>query len=172
MAILARPWGNRGELIADLWSGHPDRLLQLRTVYLRPGEQEAVPRAFEVESVRPYRGRWILKLRGLDSLTEAEGVAGWHVCVPRQERPPAPEGEYYQADLIGCEVIEAHSGRCIGQVTDWMETGGADLLEVSGAEPGREILIPFARSICIEIDPQARRIVVDLPEGLKELNRS
>jgi len=33
------------------------------------------------------------------------------------------------------------------------------------------LLIPFARSICVEIDPGARRIVVELPDGLKDLNR-
>ena len=32
--------------------------------------------------------------------------------------------------------------------------------------------IPFARSLCVEIDPVARRIAVDLPEGLKDLNRT
>jgi hypothetical protein len=33
-------------------------------------------------------------------------------------------------------------------------------------------LIPFARSICVEIDPAAKRVIVELPEGLEDLNRS
>ena len=59
----------------------------------------------------------------------------------------------------------------MGRVTGWQECGGPALLEVDGVE-GEELLVPFARSICVEIDPAARRIVVDLPEGLKDLNRS
>jgi len=38
-------------------------------------------------------------------------------------------------------------------------------------QDGGELLIPFARAICVEIDVAARRIVVDLPAGLKDLNR-
>ncbi len=171
VAVLARPWGNRGELIADLWSGHRDRLEQLRTVYLLADKGDPRPRAFELESARAYRGRWIVKLRGVDSLTAAEELAGVHLCVPREQRPPAPEGAYYQADLIGCQVIEMGSGRHVGEVRDWIETGGTDLLQVIRSQTGQEILSPFARSICVEVDLQGRRVVVDLPEGLEELNR-
>ncbi len=45
--------------------------------------------------------------------------------------------------------------------------GGSGLLEVEGG-----LLIPFVRAICVDIEPEARRIVVDLPEGLKELNQA
>jgi len=34
-----------------------------------------------------------------------------------------------------------------------------------------ELMIPFARKICVDIDPANKRIAVELPEGLKDLNR-
>ena len=46
--------------------------------------------------------------------------------------------------------------------------GGQTILEVDSS--GREILVPFARSICVEIAPGERTIRVRLPEGLEELN--
>jgi ribosomal 30S subunit maturation factor RimM len=49
-------------------------------------------------------------------------------------------------------------------VTALQDAGGSGVLEVEGG-----LLIPFARAICVAIEPEARRIVVDLPEGLKEL---
>jgi ribosomal 30S subunit maturation factor RimM len=52
-------------------------------------------------------------------------------------------------------------------VTAWDDGGGSGLLVVNG-----DLLVPFARSICVEIDPAAKRIAVELPEGLKDLNRS
>jgi len=55
----------------------------------------------------------------------------------------------------------------VGRVEAWQDGGGSGLLVVEGG-----LLIPFARSICVEIDVQARRIAVDLPEGLRELNQS
>lgn len=124
----------------------------------------------EIESLRRHGARVIVKLRGVDSISQAKALAGAAMCVPLSDRPPAPEGEYYTADLIGCELIEGHSGRVLGTVTDWIETGGTPLLEVS-AGAGEPLLVPFARSICVEIDLQQRRILAELPEGLEDLNR-
>jgi ribosomal 30S subunit maturation factor RimM len=67
---------------------------------------------------------------------------------------------------LGCEVTDRRTGAGLGRVIGWQEGGGSGLLQVEG-----DLLIPFVRAICVEIDPEAKRIVVDLPEGLKELNR-
>ena len=104
------------------------------------------------------------------SISEAAKFRGNEVRIPLASRPALPAGEFYQSDLIGCEVIERSSGLRLGRVRNWQHHGGPGLLQIEG-ENGEEILVPFASSICVEIDPDARRIVVDLPEGLKELNR-
>jgi 16S rRNA processing protein RimM len=90
---------------------------------------------------------------------------GAEVCVPVSERTPLEDGEYFQSDLIGCEVVDHGTGESLGRVTGWDDGGGSGLLLVG------DLMIPFSRSICVEIDPAARRIAVDLPEGLKDLNR-
>jgi ribosomal 30S subunit maturation factor RimM len=54
----------------------------------------------------------------------------------------------------------------LGRVSGWEDSGGPGLLVVEGS-----LLIPFARAICVEIYPEAKRIAVELPEGLKDLNR-
>jgi 16S rRNA processing protein RimM len=82
------------------------------------------------------------------------------------QRAPLDPGEYFQSELIGCEVFDRQSGERIGRVTDWEDGGGAGLLVIDG-----HLMIPFARSICLEIDPDSRRIAVELPPGLKDLNR-
>ncbi len=92
---------------------------------------------------------------------------GWEVRIPASERTALDEGEYFQDDLIGCEVVDRRTGQTLGRVTAWDDGGGSGLLVVDG-----QLLVPFARSICVEIDPAARRIAVELPEGLKDLNRS
>lgn len=112
--------------------------------------------------------RLIFKFAGIDSISAAEPLAGFDVLIPAEERTALEEGEYYLADLIGCEVIHHQTGEPIGVVADWQEHGGPPLLEVRRAE-GAELLIPFAKSICIAIDPELRRIEVDMPEGLDTL---
>ena len=100
-------------------------------------------------------------------MADAEPLAGCEVRVPRGERAILEPGEYFASDLIGCEVIERDSGLSLGRVTAFEEAGSSGLLEVEG-----RLLIPFAREICVSIEPEARRIVVDLPLGLKELNQA
>jgi 16S rRNA processing protein RimM len=103
----------------------------------------------------------------VDSISEAERLVGAEVRIPIAERTPLEPGEFFQSELMGCEVIDRRTGESLGRVEGWEDSGGAGLLAVEGG-----LLIPFARSICVEIEPAARRIVVELPEGLKDLNRS
>ena len=106
----------------------------------------------------------ILKFAGVDTISDAEKLAGAEVAIPFEQRAVLGEDEYYESDLIGCEVLDA-AGRPLGRVTEFEETGGAPLLHV-----GDDLLIPFAKSICTSIDPPNKRIIVNLPDGLLTLN--
>jgi 16S rRNA processing protein RimM len=65
--------------------------------------------------------------------------------------------------------VETVSGEVVGQVTRIDAFGSAPLLVVTDGR--HEVLIPLAEAICVRIDPAARRIVIDPPEGLLEANR-
>ncbi len=106
----------------------------------------------------------IFKFQGVDSISDAEKLAGAEVSIPFEQRAAISEDEVFQSDLIGCEVVDA-TGRALGLVTDFQDTGGTPLLQV-----GTDLLIPFAKSICTEIDPANKKIVVNLPDGLLDLN--
>ena len=122
---------------------------------------------FEVERVWTHRDSLIFKFRGIDSISAAEPLAGLDVCIPAEERAPLPDGEYYQSDLIGYRVAD-EAGTAIGAVESIEEYGGPPLLAVK-TEKGQEILIPFAKAICVSIDAAERKITVALPEGLDSL---
>jgi 16S rRNA processing protein RimM len=170
IALLTSPRGIRGEIQAVPFSDNAERFQSLKGVFLFDAEGTAAePLRLEVESVWDHRGRAIFKFRGIDTIPDAERLRGKEVRIPLGERPTLPQGEYYQSDVVGCEVVDRASGELVGQVKGWQECGGPALLVVAGAE-GKEILVPFAGSICVEIDTAARRIRVDLPEGLKDIN--
>ncbi len=59
-------------------------------------------------------------------------------------------------------------GREVGRIKDLITVSGSDLLVVESGE--REILIPLIGTICREFDLQNRRVVIDPPEGLLDLN--
>lgn len=161
VALLGRTRGVRGELTAIALS-KPERYESLREVFLFPGGSRQ-----EVESAWFHDNRLILKFRGVDTMSDAELLVGCEVRVPRGQRIALDPGEYFESDLIGCEVVERDGGASLGRVTSFQEGGSTGLLELESG-----LLIPFARAICVAIEPSARRIVVDLPAGLKELNQA
>lgn len=165
VALIGRTRGNRGEVTALPLSDKPERFQNLREVYLESATLR-VPAPYRVEETWFHQGVLVFKFAGVDTISDAEKLAGAEVRVPADQRVSLEEGEYFQSDLVGCEVVERETGRSLGRVTGWQEGGGAGLLQVDSTW-----LIPFARSICVEIDPAARRIAVDLPDGLKDLNR-
>jgi 16S rRNA processing protein RimM len=163
IAALVRPRGNKGELTAVSLSSKPERFAHLTKVHLfGDGSEYAVERVWE------HDGALVFKFAGIDSINDAEKLRGAEVRVPFEERVSLDEGEYFQSDLVGCEVRDLVTDRLIGRVTGWEEYGGPSLLEVDN---GR-VLIPFVKAICVEIDPAARVIRVQLPEGLEDLEKA
>jgi 16S rRNA processing protein RimM len=143
----------------------PGRLETLKnaTVRLRGGEEMPV----EIESAWIHKDRWVLKFAGVDSISAAERFSGGELRVPATERGKLGDGEYFQSDLIGCELFDKPSGKPLGTITGWQQYGGPPLMEVDAG--GREVLIPFVPSICREVDAAGKKIWVELPEGLMEL---
>jgi 16S rRNA processing protein RimM len=162
VATLVRPRGIKGEVVAEPGAWSASDLMGFRKLIMHPGEREV-----ELESAWPHRDRLILKLRGIDTVEQAEALRGAELRIPAEDRPAAPEGEYYLSDLTGCCVVEMGTGAELGVVTDCLEYGGPLLLEVK--QGAKEMLIPFAAAVCREVDVRGKRILVELPEGLKEL---
>ena len=104
-------------------------------------------------------------------MEDARKLVGLEVQVPLADRVKLPAGSYYISDLVGCAVREK-DGSDVGTVRDVEIHGdvisGTPNLVVDTARG--ELLIPLAQEICVDVDLTARRIVVVLPEGLRELN--
>jgi len=134
----------------------------------KSGDREA-----EVEYFRRQHGRCVLKFRGIDSISDAEKIVGSELRIPRNELLAAEEGSFYTFQLKGCRVFQADE--YIGTVTDVLDMGGSEVLKVdrddTGDDDAEETLIPFAQSYLKKIDLDQRRIDVDLPEGLRDINR-
>jgi 16S rRNA processing protein RimM len=175
VARLGRTRGLRGEIYAG-GSLEPEWFSELKRVWLRKpgGALLNGGEPLEVKEIRPYKGRLVCRFAGVDSIAAVEAFEHCEVVVPAAERPALDAGQYYLSDLVGCEVIHRGTGERLGTVTGWQEFGGPELLEVQADGARREdaIWIPFAKAICVEIDPARRRIVVDPPEGLLELNEA
>jgi 16S rRNA processing protein RimM len=167
LAVLRRPRGIRGEIFAETLGSPLDRFTAGLAVVMFDPAGNGQPA--EIERSWVHNGRLVLKLRGIDTRSAAEAIQGWDVRIPLEERPPAPAGRYYLSDLIGFEVF-SRDERKVGTVTGWIDPGGPALLEVM--KGNAQILVPLVPEICQNVDASRRRIIVQLPEGLEELNRS
>ena len=97
----------------------------------------------------------------------AEALAGLELRVTLDTLQSLPAGSFYHHDLIGCEVVTSN-GVPIGRVSGVEGNAAGSRLVVRGR--AGEVLIPLAEGICVEVDVVARRIVVEPPEGLLDLN--
>jgi 16S rRNA processing protein RimM len=160
---VARAHGNRGQVIVNLDTDFPDERFRIGAVLLVGPSGTART----IREVRFHHGRPVITLDGIETMNDAEALAGAELKVPAAAGGRLPERTYYHYDLIGCEVAD-QSGQPIGAVTRVEGTMEMSRLVVAGSHG--EVLIPMVAEICTEIDVSGRRIVVNPPPGLLELN--
>jgi len=165
---IVRPHGRRGAVVIEPESDFAsDRFREGAEVHwLRDG----TPSAVRIASSREFRGRWVVTLEGVTSMSEAEALRGAELRVPVASLRALDAGTFYVHELHGCAVTTT-SGQLLGRVARVDFGAGTPVLAVAG-DDGDEVLIPLAEDICREIDTAAGRIVVDPPAGLVELNRA
>ena len=189
LAHILRPQGRRGEVLADLFTDFPDRFDQHPRVWLAPagfadaktGDPTPNQQIEITEHWLPVgknAGRIVLHFAGVDTIEQAERLAGKEVIVPLTERVPLDEGAAYISDLVGCTVYDR--GVALGLVDNVQFPSSADgsrrleeaapLLGILSPE-GDEILVPFASAFLLGLDVAAKSIRMALPEGLTEINR-
>lgn len=164
VGVIARAHGNRGSVIVNPETDFPDERFKVGEVLLVGAEGAGQPR--RIRDVRFHQGRPILSLDGIDSMNDAEALAGAELRMPASAVGPLPERTYYRHDLVGCEVRDA-AGDVIGRVTGVEGTLERSYLIV--ARKGGELMIPLVDAICVSVDLAARTIVVNPPEGLLDL---
>jgi 16S rRNA processing protein RimM len=162
---IVRPHGNKGNVVV-----HPET--DFAEERFRPGARlfrlhEGSPVETEITGSRPHDGRWVVAFDGITSIDAAETLRDQELRIPAEAMLPAGNGRYYVHDLIGCEVTTA-AGEHVGPVARVELATGIPLLVVQGRSG--EILIPFAEAICTTVDLQGRRVTIDPPAGLIELN--
>ena len=166
IARIARTRGNRGEVLADLYTDFPDRFNALEEVWLEFADGRRLRMA--IEDNWGYKGRRVLKFAGIDDMGAARALAGCWVQIPTDQAMQLPEGTYYDHDLVGCSVEDTRGNR-LGVVDGVLRIAENSQLVVK--TPGREFLIPATESICIRISIGEKRIIVDPPEGLMDLGK-
>ena len=163
---IARAHGIRGQVVVDPVTDFPDdRFKAGSIVFYRKGD---AIEPLTITAARIHRGRPIIGVAGVETMTAAEELAGTELRINVDALQPLPPGSFYQHDLVGC-LVETTEGMAIGTVASVEGAGVGSRLVIPGANGG-EILIPLAAEIVVGVNLDARTIVVQPPEGLLDVN--
>jgi 16S rRNA processing protein RimM len=170
---IARPHGIRGQVVVNLETDYPHERFQPGAEFFvarKVGDgPQAVPERLVIATVRFHNERPVIGFEGVSDMNQATTLAGRELRIPVDQLTPLPPETFYRHDLVGCAVDKA-DGSHVGEVTDVEGTlGGSRLVVATGRG---EVLVPLAAEICRSIDVAGKRIVIDPPEGLLELNRT
>ena len=161
---VVKPQGRKGEVLVESFSDRKDRFPSLRAVYL--ADEGGPAREVKVMDCWPHKGRFVVKLDGVDSIDEAEALRGAELRIGEEDLESLPSGSYYHHQLRGLTAVDEAGGE-LGRVEDILETGAeAPVLVVKGRKG--EVLVPLAETFIRNVDLEAGRVVVVIPELVDE----
>jgi len=165
LARVLKTQGRHGEVAVEVHSDVPGRFRE--GMHLWSLAEDGARRELEIEDLWPHKGQLILKFAGIDSISEAEELAGCELQVPSEQRERLEPGWNYLSDLIGCTVFDGD--RELGNIGELrFGAGEAPLLVVKAGS--KEYEIPYAEAYLQRVDLSHKRIRMSLPEGLLEVN--
>ena len=119
---------------------------------------------FEIEHVRFSKNMVFLKLKGIDTIEQAENYRNLYLKIKRNKEEKLEKDFYYVVDIIGCKAI-TDEGKELGSIVDVFSTGSNDIYVVKD-ELGKQILLPAIKDVIKNVDIKNKVITVHLLEGL------
>ena len=153
VAQIGAAHGIRGEVRLRSFTGDP-----MAIASYGPLESEDGTRRFTIETLRPAKDHFVARLEGISDRNAAEQLTNLRLYVARDRLPPAGDGEFYHADLVGLAAVTP-DGAALGTVTAVHNFGAGDVIEIKPAS-GEALLVPFTDAAVPEIDLAAGRMVV------------
>ncbi|HIC58229.1 MAG TPA: 16S rRNA processing protein RimM, partial [Acidobacteria bacterium] len=157
--------GRRGHVVVNPLTDFPESRFRVgELVYTKVGTDIIKRRITEV---RFQRGRPVIGFDDIHSITDAEELRDCELRIPESALRPLPAGTYYSHDLVGCEVV-TRAGTSVGVVSEI--EGPTALQRLIVVKKEKICDVPLVDAVCVSIDVRARRICIDPPVGLLDLN--
>lgn len=150
--------GIRGAVLVKSYTAEPEAIADYGAL---EDEAGAVRYTLSVEGATA-KGL-ICRVAGVADRTQAEALKGTGLYVPRDRLPPAEDGSYYHADLVGLSAV-GEDGAALGTVAAVANYGAGDILEVRAAGEKRTALYPMTEAVVRRVDLDAGLIVLVPPD--------
>jgi 16S rRNA processing protein RimM len=160
VGAVAGAHGVRGEVKIKSFTDNPRAIGRYG-----PVEDESGGRRFKLTVRGEVKGLVIARLDGIADRDQAEALKGLRLYVPRDKLPKPRRGEWYVADLVGLAAVDT-GGTPLGKVRSVQNFGAGDVIELEGTDGTTEFL-PFTKAVVPEVDIEAGRVVIDLPDEIE-----
>ncbi len=150
--------GIRGEVRIEPWCDNPQFLCGFDRLYLDENGRDFI----EVKS-RPHKNIVLSKIKGIDTIEQAERMRGKLVYINRDDIE-LEDGANFVQDLIGLEVRDVETDEFYGVLTDVLRTGANDVYEIS--QNGKKYLAPVIDDVVKEINIDLGYVKISPMKGI------
>jgi len=155
MGRVTAPWGVKGAVKVEPFGSESGNLCKFSAWWVgKPGELNRIA----VAECRAQGGYLVARFEGCEDRDQAAKYRGLEVAVRREDLPKPAEHEFYQADVIGLEVVNARGER-LGKVAGFFSAGAHEVMRV--AHEGGERLLPVAGDVIQKVDLDRGTLVVE-----------
>jgi 16S rRNA processing protein RimM len=167
LGIFGAPHGVRGELRVKSYTQDPKAIGAYGDLTDKTGAN-----TFKLAALRPLKDDMlVVRLAGIDRREDAERLTGAELFARRAQLPPPSDDEFYHDDLIGLEA-RTREGDELGRVVALRNFGAGDILEIAPAAGGETLLLPFTKTVAVEVDFDKGRIVIAPPNEIDGESRN
>ena len=158
---IVNTFGIKGQVKVVPFTDDITRFDELKEIYV---EKKNELKLFQIEQVNYKKNMVILKLKGIETVEEAEKLRNCYLKIDRKDAKKLPKDTYFIVDLLGLDVY-TDEGKLLGKVDDIYNAGSSDIYVVKD-ELGKQILLPAIKDVLKEVDLENQKIIVHLIKGL------
>ena len=158
---IVNTFGIKGQVKIVPFTDDITRYYELKEIYV---EKKNELKLFQIEQVNYKKNMVILKLKGIETVEEAEKLRNCYLKIDRKDAKKLPKDTYFIVDLLGLDVY-TDEGKLLGKVDDIYNAGSSDIYVIKD-ELGKQILLPAIKDVLKEVDLENQKIIVHLIKGL------
>ena len=156
--------GIKGEAKVGFTKGQENFFMTLELVFVKTN-QEYCP--LEIESIRINKNFALVKFKNINSINDLLEYKGAFLYVEENTiRESLDEDEFLIDELVGMGIFDTNDKK-LGFVVGVSNNGANDLLSVKTAAK-KISLVPFVKSIVLDVNIKNRKIIINNIEGLLE----
>ncbi len=159
---IVKVHGILGEVKLYPWCDGTDFVKNLTSVFLTKDGQDEL----EIEKVRTQKNMCIIKFLNIDTVEKARELVG-KVAYFSREQVVLPKGRFFAQDVIDCRVVDEHTKKEYGIITNITHPAASDIYEIKNEE-GQVFLFPAVSEFLGKIDIENKIVEVRPISGMFE----